>query len=155
LSRAMFYDSLIRQGVLILVAALVVWLGLRRGLRPLLRLSDDIEAREPTDLTPIADQGVPKEVRPLIHPINRHTRRPDKPIAARQRFLDDASHQLRTPLAALKTQAEYGLGDAREEANHALLADMRRTIDETIRLVNQLLALARAEPQGMASRSME
>jgi two-component system sensor histidine kinase TctE len=154
LSREILYDSLVRQGLLIVVAALVVWLGLRRGLRPVLRLRDSIARRAPTDLTPIEDNDIQSEVRPLIQALNQHTERLDKLIAARQRFLDDASHQLRTPLAALKTQAEYGLSQATPDVSGALLQDIHRTTDETIRLVNQLLTLARAEPQGVAARDM-
>lgn len=154
LSREILYDSLVRQGLLIVVAAIVVWLGLRRGLRPVLRLRDSIARRAPTDLTPIDDDDIQGEVRPLIHALNQHTERLDKLIAARQRFLDDASHQLRTPLAALKTQAEYGLSQTPPDTGSALLQDIHRTTDETIRLVNQLLSLARAEPQGMPDRDM-
>jgi two-component system sensor histidine kinase TctE len=156
LSREILVDSLARQGLLIAVAALVVWIGLRQGLRPMLRLSGAIARRAPADLAPIDDTGVQREVRPLIDALNQHTARLDKLIAARQRFLDDASHQLRTPLAALKTQAEFGLsgGTPDEMAGRALLADIHRTTDETIRLVNQLLALARAEPQGIVSRDI-
>lgn len=154
LSREILFDSLGRQGLLIAVAALVVWLGLRRGLRPVLRLRDGIAGRAPTDLTPIDDKDVQSEVRPLIQALNQHTERLDRLIAARQRFLDDASHQLRTPLAALKTQAEYGLSQSTPDASRALMQDIHRTTAETIRLVNQLLALARAEPQGVPTRDM-
>jgi len=154
LSREILLDSMARQGLLIIVAGLVVWLGLRRGLRPVMRLRDGIARRAPTDLTPISDDGVQSEVRPLIQALNQHTDRLDKLIAGRQRFLDDASHQLRTPLAALKTQAEYGLSESAPTESRALLQDIHRTTDETIRLVNQLLALARAEPQGVPREDM-
>lgn len=157
LSRDILADSLWRQGLMIGVAALVVGVGLMLGLRPMLRLRDDIARRAPTDLTPIDDRNVQHEVRPLIDALNQHTARLDQLIAARQRFLDDASHQLRTPLAILKTQAEYGLGGTggsggSTDSSRALLRDIHRTTDETIRLVNQLLSLARAEPQGVPAR---
>jgi len=164
LSREILVDSVGRQGLLIAVAALVVWVGLRRSLRPVVHLTNAIARRAPTDLAPIDGTGVQSEVRPLIDALNQHTGRLDELIAARQRFLDDASHQLRTPLAALKTQAEFGLsavparGSGRgadlPEALRALLGDIHRTTDQTIRLVNQLLALARAEPQGVPSRDI-
>ena len=163
LSREILIDSVTRQGLLIVVAALVVWVGLRRSLRPVVHLTDAIARRAPTDLAPIDGGGVQSEVRPLIDALNQHTGRLDELIAARQRFLDDASHQLRTPLAALKTQAEFGLSGARAasaydaeppDAMRVLLTDIHRTTDETIRLVNQLLALARAEPQGVPSRDI-
>jgi two-component system sensor histidine kinase TctE len=149
LSREILLDSLARQGLLIVAAALVVWAGLRRGLRPMLRLRDHIAHRAPNDLTPIDPRQVQNEVRPLIDAFNLHAERLDTLIAARRRFLDDASHQLRTPLAALKTQADFSLGDPSESDRRQLLHDIRQTTEQTIRLVNQLLVLARAEPQGV------
>jgi len=149
LSREILLDSLARQGLLIGAAALVVWAGLRRGLRPMLRLRDSIAQRAPSDLTPIDARQVQNEVRPLIDAFNLHAERLDTLIAARRRFLDDASHQLRTPLAALKTQVDYSLGEPSESDRRQLLQDIRATTEQTIRLVNQLLVLARAEPQGV------
>jgi two-component system sensor histidine kinase TctE len=154
LSRRILLDSVGRQGLLIVAAALVVWLGLRRGLRPILRLRDSIARRSATDLAPIEENHVQNEVRPLIRALNLHTARLDTLITARRRFIDDASHQLRTPLAALKTQVDYGLGEATHGTNQVLLRDIRHTTEQTIRLVNQLLVLARAEPQGVPSDDM-
>jgi len=150
LSRQILIDGLVRQGLLIAVAALVVWFGLQRGLAPLLRLRDCIARRSPTDLTPIDDSHIQDEVKPLIHAINLHTARVNSLIAARQRFIADASHQLRMPLAVLKTQAEYGLRQQSQAPVQAVLDDMRSTTDQTTRLVNQLLTLARAEPSALA-----
>ena len=154
LSREILIDSLERQSLLIVAAAVVVWLGLRRGLQPMLRLRDRIARRAPDDLTPIDHQQVQNEVRPLIDALNLHAERLDKLIAARRRFLDDASHQLRTPLAALKTQVDYGLGEPSESDRRQLLHDMQQTTEQTVRLVNQLLVLARAEPQGVPGTEM-
>lgn len=92
-------------------------------------------------------------MRPLIEAINLHTDRLDKLIAARQRFIADASHQVRTPLAVLKTQVEYGLRQEQSAVTHAVLTDVRGTIDQTARLIDQLLVLARAEPQGMPEQA--
>jgi len=154
LSREILLDSLARQGLLIVAAALVVWAGLRFGLRPMLRLRDSIARRAPSDLTPIDPREVQGEVRPLIDALNLHAERLDALIAARRRFLDDASHQLRTPLAALKTQVDFSLGEAPESDRQQLLHDIRQTTEQTIRLVNQLLVLARAEPQGVPGTEM-
>ena len=154
LSREILYDSVARQGLLIVAAAFVVWAGLRRGLRPMLRLRNAIARRAPSDLTPIDPGQVQGEVRPLIDAFNLHAARLDQLIAARRRFLDDASHQLRTPLAALKTQVDFSLGNPSESDKRALLHDIRHTTEQTIRLVNQLLVLARAEPQGVPGTEM-
>ena len=154
LSRQILIDGLVRQGLLIAVAALVVWFGLQRGLEPLLRLRDGVAGRSPTDLTPIDDSHIQDEVKPLIHAINLHTARVNSLIAARQRFIADASHQLRMPLAVLKTQAEYGLRQQSQAPVQAVLDDMRSTTDQTTRLVNQLLTLARAEPSALAAEEL-
>lgn len=154
LSRRILMEQLRREGMLILVAALVVWLGLKGGLRPLMRVRESIAARAATDVTPIDDSEVQNEVRPLIHAINQHTGRIEQLLAARQRFLADASHQVRTPLAVLRTQAEYGLRQQDPAAMHAVFADLRHTSEQTAHLINQLLALARAEPNAVADQAM-
>ena len=152
LSREILYDSLARQAVLIAAAAFVVWIGLQRGLGPLRRLRGRIALRAADDLSPIDESDVQSEVRPLIRALNLHTSRLNELIAARRRFLDDASHQLRTPLAALKTQVDYGIGESAPD--ESLLRGIQRTTEQTIRLVNQLLTLARAEPQGVSESEM-
>jgi len=146
LSRAILRSELERQGLLVAAAALLVALGLARGLAPLRRLSEAIGRRAPTDLTPIDDRPAQKEVRPLIRAINLQLARVRKLLAARERFVADASHQVRTPLTVLKTQVEYGLRQELAPPARDLLRELHQTIEQTARLVNQLLALVRAEP---------
>jgi HAMP domain-containing protein len=83
---------------LIVFAALLVWLGVQWGLKPLLRLSREIAERKQTDLMPIDKDRVQTEVRPLVQAVNVHMARLESLICAQQRFIADASHQLKTPL---------------------------------------------------------
>jgi two-component system sensor histidine kinase TctE len=154
LSQRMLYDGLLRQVVLILVAALLLWLGVRAVLRPLTRLRDSIARRSASDITPVEDAGVQSEVRPLIQAINQHTDRIDKLIASRVRFVADAAHQVRTRLTILKTQVEYGLRLQDAESLHAVLSEAQVLVDQTARFFNQLLVLANAEANAVPGRDI-
>lgn len=134
------------QGLLILAAALLVWYGVARGLAPLASLREEIESRSHRDLSPLPEEHAPKELRPLIHAMNDLLSRLDAALAAQQRFIADAAHQLRTPLAGIKTQTELALRQAGSDEARSTLAQLRAATEQTTRLVNQLLSLARAEP---------
>ncbi len=149
LSRRILYDGLVRQGLLIGFAALLLSLGARYALRPLLRLRDSIAKRASTDLTPVDESGVQSEVRPLIQALNQHTERIDRMITSRVSFVADAAHQIRTRLTILKTQVEYGMRLEDPEALRGVLEGARGAIDETSRFFNQLLVLAHAEAKAV------
>ncbi|MFC5522203.1 sensor histidine kinase [Polaromonas jejuensis] len=149
LSRQILIDDLQRQAVLIIAAGLLVWLGLGRGLRPLMELRDSLVKRSSFDLSPIDQTRVQNEIRPLIEALNQHTSRIEKLIESRQRFIADASHQLRTPLSEMRTQVEYTLRQGRPELSHETLATVRRWLDSQTRLIGQLLLMARSDPEAM------
>lgn len=159
-SRAHFIDRLLLQSVrrdLFLLAAagslLVFVFGLT--LRPLARLHDEVGARSPLDLTPIDSASVPVDMRPLVEAINLHMARNQESMAARSRFVDDASHQLRTPLATLRTQLDYALRETdADNIRHALDAISRQLDDATYR-ANQMLSLARADAAEAAPASVD
>jgi len=134
------------QGLLILLATLAVRSGIRTGLLPLAALEAALHARSQSDLSALPDTEVPAEVRPLTDAINDLLRRLDSALGVQQRFVADAAHQLRTPLAALKVQIEHTRRDEKPEAHRAALASMGRSVERLTRLSNQLLTLARAEP---------
>jgi two-component system sensor histidine kinase TctE len=155
LSRRILYDGIVRQGLLIMLAALLLGLGVRYVLRPLVRLRDSIAKRSPTDITPVDDAGVQSEVRPLIEAINQHTQRIDRMINERVSFITDATHQIRTRLTILKTQMEYGMRLKDPEALRALLAEARTSVDHTSHFFNQLMVLAHAEAKAIPGRDVE
>jgi two-component system, OmpR family, sensor histidine kinase TctE len=144
LSHKILFDTLWREAALVFAAALLVWLAVRFVLRPLMRLKLDVERREPTDLADFDVALVHKEVRPLVAAMNGYMARLQTLLAAQRRFIADASHQLRTPLAVLKTQAELALRENDKNTLREIVASIAGTTDATEHLANRLLSLARA-----------
>ena len=140
------------QLLLVGIAALLALLGLRRGLAPLLRLRDALRDRDPESLKALDRNGVQSELRPVIDALNHALERVQAYIALQRRFVADASHQLRTPLATLKTQIAMARRDDDPRSRDEALAAIDGGVDGMSRLVNQLLTLARAEPGGAALR---
>lgn len=125
--------------------AAMAWFGLKLGLSPLLRLRDRVEARDPDDLSPIPPGDVPLEIAPLVNTLNRQLERVRVNLDAQRRFVADAAHQMRTPLAGLKTQAEAASRASSLEDARARLARIQEGAERLGRLMAQLLALARAD----------
>jgi two-component system sensor histidine kinase TctE len=134
------------QAILILLAGLAVWYAVGRGLAPLSTLRREIETRSHRDLSALSEEKAPQEVRPLIHAMNDLLARVGIAIAAQQRFIADAAHQLRTPIAGLKTQTELALRESHPDKVHETLRQLQTATEQSARLINQLLSLARAEP---------
>lgn len=145
LARELFVASLQRQSLLVAVGAVLVLVALGTAFRPLLRIRDHIRGRDEEDLTPVRLERVPSEVAPLVDAINHHMERLSAMLAARRRFLADAAHQIRTPLAVLTTQAEYGLRQTDPEEMLETFASLLRSTRAARRLANQMLTLSRAE----------
>ena len=146
LSRRLLIESAAKELVLVLAAGLLVWLAVRRGLAPLRRLRQEVLDRARDDLSPIDTREVPREVAPLVEAINEHTARQRQMIEVQRRFIADASHQLKTPLTVLGTQAELALRQPDLPGARAILEELRANTQATTRVVQQLLALARSEP---------
>jgi two-component system, OmpR family, sensor histidine kinase TctE len=137
------------QFVVLPLAILLTWWALDQAVRPLNRLESRIRARRPDDLSPMDLRGVPDEILPMANSVNDLLSRLKDSIATQKRFLADAAHQLKTPLAGLRMQAELALreGTVQEEVKQSLRQIGRSSIRAT-HTVNQLLALARAEASG-------
>jgi two-component system, OmpR family, sensor histidine kinase TctE len=139
------------QFVILPIAVLLVWLALVQAIRPLNQLEERIRARKPDDLSPLDIEAVPLEVAPLVSSVNDLLMRLKDSITTQKRFLADAAHQLKTPLAGLRMQADLA---QREGANADELKQSLRLIGRSsiraTHTVNQLLALARAESSGTA-----
>jgi two-component system sensor histidine kinase TctE len=154
-ARLIIVRMVIPQGLLIFFAGLAVWYGVGRGLAPLLALRREIQSRSLRDLSALPEEQAPQEVRPLIRAINDLLSRLGAAIATQQRFIADAAHQLRTPVAGIKTQTELALRQNRPEEVQATLRQLHNATEQTARLVNQLLSLARAEPAAGRGPSSE
>ncbi len=146
---------LLPQFLVIPATVLLVWLGLTRGIAPLNRLQALIRRRRPADLSPIDPGGVPEEVRPVIVAFNDMMLRLDENLQAQRRFVADAAHQMRTPLAGLRAQTELALTESDPAALRASLEGILTGTQRAARLINQLLALARAEASSSASHGFE
>jgi two-component system sensor histidine kinase TctE len=140
------------QFVILPIAVLLVWLALARGLAPLNALQQRIRLRASDDLSPIDDREVPEEVTPLVQAINDLLERQQSSLLTQKRFLADAAHQLKTPLAGLRMQAELAAreiesGRQDPRALRASFEQIATASERAAHMVNQLLSMARAEAQ--------
>jgi two-component system, OmpR family, sensor histidine kinase TctE len=145
------------QFVILPLAVLLVWLALARGIAPLNELQQRIRRRDSGDLSPIDERQAPEEVSPLVRAINDLLARLDQSMRSQKHFLADAAHQLKTPLAGLRTQAELAqrqidAGQSDPQALKKSLQQIARSSQSAAHMVNQLLAMARAEDQQHASQ---
>lgn len=141
------FATLVPEGVLIAFAAVGMWYGVGRGLNPLERLREEVGRRSDQDLSPVAAQHAPREVRPLVNAINGLLSRLDSALSAHRRFVANAAHQLRTPLAGLHTQAELALRASDPDAARRSLEQLHQAAGRAAHLVSQLMSLARLEPR--------
>ncbi|MBZ1349052.1 sensor histidine kinase N-terminal domain-containing protein [Alcaligenaceae bacterium LF4-65] len=136
---------IIPQFVVLPIAVLLVWFGLSRGVAPLNALQQRLRARRPDDLSPIDVRVAPSEIGPLIIAMNDLLTRLDSTMLAQRRFVADAAHQLKTPLAGLRTQAELAMRNAPAGDTQVSLEQIIAGTARATRLVNQLLLMANAE----------
>jgi two-component system sensor histidine kinase TctE len=142
------------QFIILPVILALVWFALSRGLSPLAQLQERIRARPPDDLSPIDSRQVPEEISPLVGSLNDMLARLAHTIAAQKRFIADAAHQMKTPLAGMRMQSELALRQVDPNEIHRSLEQLAKSSESATRLVNQLLALARAENQPHAGLAL-
>jgi two-component system, OmpR family, sensor histidine kinase TctE len=133
------------QFVILPLAIVLVWFGLSRGLAPLHALQSNIRMRRPDDLSPLEARRAPPEIEPLVTSFNDLLTRLEQNMELQKRFIADAAHQMKTPLAGLRTQAELALRQDASPEVHRSLEQIATSSEHAARLVTQLLALARAE----------
>lgn len=133
--------------VLLLPAlGLMIWITVGRGLRPLNVMARAVRARTPTALQPLPETGIPEEIQPLVASLNDLLRRLDRTLNAQRRFMGDAAHELRSPLTALRLQAQLAERAATAEERAAAFDTLKAGLTRSARVVEQLLTLARQEP---------
>lgn len=138
-------DTLMGQGLLLLAVAVLMVVGIQRGMGPLEAFRQRLDERRDDDFSAIDPPDVPRELRPLIETLNGYLRRLGRLIDIRKRFLDNAAHQLRTPLTVLKTQLTLAQRSDNETQRKSLVEAAARTTDAAVQLTEQLLSLTRAE----------
>lgn len=127
---------------------LIVWFGARRALKPVTDISRDVDRRNSMDLAPIKVGALPGEVAPLVTALNRLFARLQESFQREREFTDHAAHELRTPLAAMKTQTQVLLRKSKSMPEFAEgLANLETSINRATHLVSQLLALARLQSE--------
>jgi two-component system sensor histidine kinase TctE len=143
LARDLLVHTLWQQALLMGLVAVVVVYVVQRATRPVRLLSEDIRGRDEADLSPLPVAGAPRELQPIVEATNTFMARAAGLLGHQKRFVRDASHQLRTPLAVLKVQVQSARrGDVAPEQ---ALAEISVTVDAAAELVNQMLALAKVE----------
>jgi two-component system sensor histidine kinase TctE len=147
LSNEIIAGIIIPQFFLFPVVALLAWFGLQRGTQPLERLRQRLLGRRPGDLSPIDVREVPEEVAPLIEAFNGVMERLSTTMRAQERFIADAAHQMRTPLAGLRTQLEFALRQKDPADLRASLERIRLSVERATRMISQLLSLARSQSE--------
>ena len=138
-------SMMLNEMLLVTAVIALLWIGIGRGLEPLQRLRKEIAARSYRDLRPVPVEHVPIEVQPVVSALNTLLAQLAAALQAQQQFVANAAHQLRTPLAGLRMQVEYGLQQSDPEEWRRSLEVMKQATERTARLANQLLTLARAE----------
>ena len=154
LANKIIASVILPQFVIIPLAVVLVWFGLTRGLRPLTRLRDLIEARHEEDMSPITAIRVPEELQPLTDAFNAMLTRMQRNMDAQRRFISDAAHQMRTPLTGLKMQAQLAAREDDPQQLRYALQNISTSVDRASHLVNQLLSLARAEASEVTAQTM-
>ncbi len=144
------YISYSVSGVMLLslpFIAILIWISIGRGLRPLVKLADNISERSIYQLKAIPLEGVPSETRPMVQALNALFNRLGQAFEKESRFTADAAHELRTPLAGIKTQAQVALRSTETAQRQKAIAQVITGVERTTKLVNQLLVLARVDAE--------
>ncbi|UXY17154.1 sensor histidine kinase [Chitiniphilus purpureus] len=146
LAREILIGALQQEALLVALALLIVLIATHRGLAPLRLLSAQVAARADNDLSPVTVTQLPSELGPLVDALNQYVTRMGRMLGARRRFFVDAAHQLKTPLAILRAQTQMALREHDPDDIRRGLLDMEETLTHASRGVQQLLSLARLEP---------
>ena len=151
LAQHITYKLLMPTFIVLPVLMFLLWVAIEAGLRPLQRIKKEIKNRSPNNLEVVDIADVPEEVLPLVGALNDLLLRLEQAFNSERRFTADAAHELRTPLAALKIQAQVALRSTDQAERQTALDKVLRGVDRATRLVEQLLILARVDPETVAA----
>jgi two-component system sensor histidine kinase TctE len=151
LTREILLGMAAPQIALLAIALLLSRIGVNHGLKPLTDLAAQIESRGQNNLSPVPQTGLPREARVLAERINELLERLGNAMRAQKRFVADAAHQLRTPLAAVLLHAERAERATDTSSEREALGALHRSVERAARVSGQLLALARAEPEAVSA----
>jgi len=154
LVRTLSTPALTREVALLLLAALLAVCGLTVELRPLLRVRDEVAGRDPMDLEPVRAGDLPQELRPIVEAINQCIQRLNEHVLRQKRFIADAAHQIRTPLAILGTQLQYATQMQDDSRLREIIGSAEGSTQTMTDLVNKLLLLSQAEAQSASGPGM-
>lgn len=142
------------QLLILPISVLLVWFGLWRGLAPIRALQQRLRERAPDDLSPVDQQGAPEDIAPLIDAFNELLQRMHLNLESQRRFIASAAHQMKTPLAGMRTQSELALRETDPQELNERLKQIALGSQRATHLISQLLSLARTEnPQQLGPRS--
>jgi two-component system sensor histidine kinase TctE len=144
--RYSFMSTLLWDFVQLDITLVLVWVGIRLGLRPITRLRDEIAARSVQDLRPIDEAGVPREIAPVAVTLNRLFQMLRTSVQSQQQFIANTAHQLRTPLTGMQAQVDLLLAEPAAEPIRGRLQTLQEGVRQLAHAANQLLTLARADP---------
>jgi len=147
LTRAVALRTLLPDLFGLPLLALLLWWATGRGLRPLSRLAEAIRQRDPHNLQPLVMRPLPRELDTIVGALNRLLERIRRLRVREKRFIADAAHELRTPLAVLDLHAQNALAAEDPADRREALEELRSGVARATRLVTQLLTLARLEPE--------
>jgi two-component system, OmpR family, sensor kinase len=129
------------------VLGVLVWVIVGRGLKPLVSVAGAVKARTPAALHPLPERGLPEEIQPLVTALNDLLARLERTLGAQRQFVADAAHELRTPLTALRLQVQLAERAREPDERAAAFATLKQGLERATHLVEQLLTLARQEPE--------
>lgn len=133
---------------------MLLWLSIHRGLRPLRQLTREVAVRRPDNLTPLDVQSAPMEVRSVVQALNTLLHRVNQTLDGERRFTANAAHELRTPLAALQAQLHLARTAEGADERHLAMQQLQLGVERSIRLVGQMLNLARLDPEQALPHAM-
>ncbi len=151
---AIMIDALLRVLLLIILATVLLSVGISLGLRPLRQLGESVQRRDMDDLSPIRRHNLPDEIEGLVDELNDLLRRLSENISVTKRFVENAAHQLRTPVSALLPQSELALRHAESDRERRAVSKIKRSAEKIARLTNQLLNLTYAESMRLSEQEL-